>query len=324
MRRAPSTARTATPRIRRRPPASSSTGRTARGSSSGRRYAISRGTTRVENNTMTPSSRIARAGGHRDLCEAAGAGSLSSGRTIISGTTARSCTTRMPSITRLDSVPSRPCAWIVFSATIVLDSEMSAPNQSAGRHSHPSTTRRAPRPSGDRQDDLNRAADERDRADRRQLAERQLEPQREQQQRDAELGQLLDVVDVADGRPAGERADEHAGEDVPDDQRLPEPLRQVAADQRGEQDEREIGNKFHGRCASAVAVSKTTLVRCLYRFRFVRRVSPQADSRGPAKAGHCVHVESAAILQRFSGCEDQKEDRDRRPSTPSPHRDGAG
>src|SRR5207248_1435665 len=38
------------------------------------------------------------------------AGRVNSGNTIISGTTARSWTTRMPSMTRLDSVPSRPCA----------------------------------------------------------------------------------------------------------------------------------------------------------------------------------------------------------------------
>ncbi len=98
---------------------------------------------------------------------------------------------RIPSITRLDSVPRRPCAWIVFSTTIVLDSEMSEPNQSAGRHSHPSTTHHSDA-YGDRQDDLNRAADERDRADRSELSKRQFEPQRKQQERHAELGELLD------------------------------------------------------------------------------------------------------------------------------------
>ena len=87
------------------------------------------------------------------------------------------------------------------------------------------------------------AADERDGADGRELAERQLEAEREQQQRDAELGQLLDVVDVADRRPAGERTDDDAGEDVADDQRLAEALRQEAAGEGGEQHEREIGDE---------------------------------------------------------------------------------
>ena len=66
----------------------------------------------------------------------------------------------MPSITRLDSVPRRPCAWIVLSATIVLDSEMSAPNHSAGRHSQP---RRQPEAEAQRdgQDDLQHAAGQR-------------------------------------------------------------------------------------------------------------------------------------------------------------------
>ena len=40
-------------------------------------------------------------------------------------------------MTRLDSVPSRPCAWIVFSATIVLESEMRAPNQIAAWRGQP-------------------------------------------------------------------------------------------------------------------------------------------------------------------------------------------
>ena len=65
------------------------------------------------------------------------AGLLNSGSTIISGTTARSWTTSMPSITRLESVPIRPCACSVFSATIVLDNAMSAPNQSAGCQAQP-------------------------------------------------------------------------------------------------------------------------------------------------------------------------------------------
>ena len=90
-----------------------------------------------------------------------------------------------------------------------------------------------------------RRAGERDGADRRELAKRELEAEREQQQHHAELGQLLDVVHVADGRPAGERTDDDAGEDVADDQRLPEALRQKAAREGGEQHEREIGDEIH-------------------------------------------------------------------------------
>ncbi len=37
----------------------------------------------------------------------------------------------------LDSVPIRPCACNVLSATIVLDEEMIAPNHRADCHSHP-------------------------------------------------------------------------------------------------------------------------------------------------------------------------------------------
>ena len=51
-----------------------------------------------------------RANGCRDDPRRTPAALFNSGNTIINGTTARSWTTRIPSITRLESVPSRPCA----------------------------------------------------------------------------------------------------------------------------------------------------------------------------------------------------------------------
>ena len=48
-----------------------------------------------------------------------------------------------------------------------------------------------------------------------------------------------------DGRAAGERTDHDAGQDVADDQRLPEPLREEAAREGGEQHEGEVGDEGH-------------------------------------------------------------------------------
>ncbi len=97
---------------------------------------ISRGTTRVATRTVTVSRTNARPVA-RITRDAPPLGLLSSGSTIISGTTARSWTTSIPSITRLESVPIRPCACSVLSATIVLDNAMRAPNQSARCQLHP-------------------------------------------------------------------------------------------------------------------------------------------------------------------------------------------
>ena len=106
----------------------------------------------------------------------------------------------------------------------MLDSEIRAPNHRAGRHGQPSAEAEAePQRNGD--DDLNGCAAEGDGADRLELAKRQLEPEREQQQRHAEFGKLLDVVDVDDREPAGEWTDDHACEHVPDHQGLTEALR---------------------------------------------------------------------------------------------------
>ena len=82
-------------------------------------------------------------------------------------------------------------------------------------------------------DDLNGRAAKGDGTDRLELAERQLEPEREQQQRHAELCQLLDVVHVHDREPTREWTDEHTREHVPDHQRLTEPLREEAARECG-------------------------------------------------------------------------------------------
>ena len=115
----------------------------------------------------------------------------------------------------------------------MLDNETSAPNHNAGRHAQPSARPR-PRPSAIVRTIWIVAPASATVRTGVELAKRELEAEREQQQHHAELGQLLDVVHVADRRPAGERTDDDAGQDVADDQRLPEALRQKAAREGGQ------------------------------------------------------------------------------------------
>lgn len=97
----------------------------------------------------------------------------------------------------------------------------------------------------DREQDLDRSAGERHHSNRSQLAEGHFEPERKEEERDPDLGELLDVVDVDDGQAAREGADGDSRQDVADDERLPGALCQVAAGQGGGQDQGEIGNESH-------------------------------------------------------------------------------
>ena len=74
----------------------------------------------------------------------------------------------------------------------------------------------------------------RDAPHRQQFLEVELQPDAEHQQDDADLGELLGQRRVGD--EAGRvRADQRAGEQVADDRRQAEPLREVAEHQRGGQ-----------------------------------------------------------------------------------------
>jgi len=52
----------------------------------------------------------------------------SSGSRIRSGTTTMSCTISIPTMTRPESVPKKPCSLSVLRTTAVLDREIMAPN----------------------------------------------------------------------------------------------------------------------------------------------------------------------------------------------------
>jgi hypothetical protein len=72
-------------------------------------------------------------------------------------------------------------------------------------------------------------------------------------------------VDIPDGQPTRERTDKDAGEDVAHNERLSHALRQKAPGDGRNQDERDIGDEFHGLCRvhmrSTNAKSRKALAR---------------------------------------------------------------
>ncbi len=81
-------------------------------------------------------------------------------------------------------------------------------------------------------DDLEDAAGQRQAPDIAQLADRELDTEREQQHDDADVGEDRDLLDVAD-EARGERPDHYAGEEIANDRRLTEADRDDPADQGG-------------------------------------------------------------------------------------------
>jgi len=73
-----------------------------------------------------------------------------------------------------------------------------------------------------------------------QVLQRELDPQREHEQDHADLGEQLERVDVGDRRPVRHRADQEAAEDVAEDQRLARQPRERAAEDRRQEDVREV------------------------------------------------------------------------------------
>ena len=115
----------------------------------------------------------------------------SCGSTMRIGTTARSCTTSRPIITRLASVDMVPVAASVFSTTIVLESEIIAPNHNASMNGMPATLWPSQVPKAAVTMICSGPPMSAMRCTAREVAERHLEAEREEQQRHADLGQQL-------------------------------------------------------------------------------------------------------------------------------------
>ena len=189
---------------------------------------------------------------------------LMDGRITSIGTTARSWTTSIPIMTRLASVAVVPSAASVLSTTIVLESEIIAPNQIASVVGH---VQRGPGQQGAearRQPDLDRRPHQSDPPDGAQVAKREFESQGEQEERDADFGKQFDVIDVRDHRTGGIRPDHDTGGDVADQQRKAQDTRENGPAKTGDDDENEVGRDTHGspsrrhygsdRCATSILV----------------------------------------------------------------------
>jgi len=85
----------------------------------------------------------------------------------------------------------------------------------------------------DGEEDAKRCAQQRDTPHLEQIAERELETDREHQEDDTDLGEELEGVEVGHRGPRRERADENAAEHVAEDQRLTCEPRQAAAEDGG-------------------------------------------------------------------------------------------
>jgi hypothetical protein len=89
--------------------------------------------------------------------------------------------------------------------------------------------------------DLDRAANQGDAADRLEVAEREFEAEREEQERHTHFGEEFDVVDLDDSRPCRMGAYEDPGGDVAYHERKTNGAGRKSADQAREDDQDEIG-----------------------------------------------------------------------------------
>jgi hypothetical protein len=79
----------------------------------------------------------------------------------------------------------------------------------------------------------------------RERAQGEVQPDGEEQERHPDLGEQLYVVGGADRGAARVRPDDHAGEDVAEDERQPEAARDDPAHEGGDHDERDVPGYAH-------------------------------------------------------------------------------
>ena len=102
------------------------------------------------------------------------------------------------------------------------------------------SARPSPIPAEEGEDDAGAADRERDPPDRPHLREPRLQPDPEEQEDDAELGE--DPQHLADlDQPQHRGPDQDPAEDLADDRRLPDPLEDLVAELGREQDQEEVG-----------------------------------------------------------------------------------
>ena len=150
----------------------------------------------------------------------------SAGRSTRTSTIARSSTTSQPTAMRPRSVSSSRRSCSARSTTTVLATESARPNTSPPPSGQPSSSP-SPTPSAVATTICAIAPGHRDGAHRQQILERELQPDAEHQQDDADLGELVGDALVGD-EARRERPDHDAGEQIADERRGLQPMRDRA------------------------------------------------------------------------------------------------
>ena len=118
------------------------------------------------------------------------------------------------------------------------ESETRSPRKTACSRPDP-VARARTNPASGRQRHLQRSADERRPAERLQAADRELEPDEQEDESDAELRDRLDPVRLAHP-PEGVRPDHDARDEEADDLRELQPAADEEDGERGREDDREV------------------------------------------------------------------------------------
>ena len=143
-------------------------------------------------------------------------------RTAMSRIAIRSSMRRMPT-TSSRSLPPIPCSSKALAMIVVLEMATTAPGNMLSSVVQPKSA--ADEESEPHHDaGLEDGGEAGGRPDAHQLAEAELEPEREHQEDDAELGQRLDDAAVGDQRDGTCGPDDEPGEDVAEHDRLAQPL----------------------------------------------------------------------------------------------------
>ena len=154
------------------------------------------------------------------------------GISTMSTTTARSSTSVIPIMTRPWRVCSSPRSVKSRTMTIVLAMEITMPTTSPWIGGHPRAIPDA-QTQADRKENAERRAQQRDTPDLEEVAKGELEPDREHQEDDPDVGEQLERVKVGHRGAGREGADQDAPEDVAEDQGLAREPGQTAAEDGG-------------------------------------------------------------------------------------------
>ena len=155
-----------------------------------------------------------------------------------------SSTTAAPRIVRPGRVRTAPSSASTAEVMPTLVATSAAAKNAEVAVSSPRTAPSA-KPATPGEDDAEHGDEQRGAADGPQVRQPRLEADPEEQEDDAELGEHVEHLAEVD-EPEHRRPDEDAREDLADDRRLVDPLEQLVAELRREQDDEDVGQRAGG------------------------------------------------------------------------------